>query len=143
MVAPGYTPTPDDDNPSAYQPGGSRRPLPLARRYNLGQTRRGTKNRARRYALHKKKVAKRRKVYQMPLTYTGDNTPEWWIDAKERLRRAGWEVDQIGSQVRGADNKQLYLNMPRCRRPGGAWYYPESARDVEWIIASTIAGRKA
>jgi hypothetical protein len=141
VVAPGYTPTPDDDAPSAYQPGSRRRRLPLSRRYNLAPIKRGTKNRAARYALHRKKVAKRRKVYQMPLTYTGDNTPEWWIDAKERLRRAGWEVDQLGSQVKGADNKQLYLNMPRCRLPGGAWYYPESAMDVEWLIASTLAGR--
>lgn len=142
MVAPGYTATPDDDASSAYQPGGRRRGLPLAKRYNLDPTKRGTKSRAARYALHRKKVGKRRKVYQMPLTYTGDNTPDWWIDAKERLRRAGWEVEQLGSQVRGANNKAIYLNMPRCRRPGGAWYYPESAKDVEWLIASTLARRK-
>lgn len=143
MVAPGYTPTPDDDAPSAYQPGERRRWPRLNKRHDLRQIKRGVKSLAARYALHRKKIAKRRRYTQMPLTYTGDNTPEWWIAAKERLRRAGWEVDQLGSQVRGADNKQRYLNMPRCRRPGDAWYYPESAKDVEWLIASTLVGRKS
>lgn len=143
MVAPGYSPTPDDDAPSAYQPGGRSGRVNQEKRYSTRQLKRGTKSRAARYAVHKKKRAKRRGYTQMPLTYVGDNTPEWWIDAKERLRAAGWEVGQLGSQVRGANNKALYLNTPRCRRPGGAWCYPESARDVEWLIASTLAGRKS
>jgi hypothetical protein len=143
MVAPGYTPTPDDDAPSAYQPGGRRRPLPLSKRYNLAATKRGAKGRAARYAAHKKKVAKRRKVYQMPLTYTGENTPEWWTAGKTRLRNAGWEVDELYAGQPGSPGSTRPLRMPRCRRPGGAWYYPESERDVEWLIASTLAGRKA
>lgn len=143
MVAGGYTPTPDDDAPSAYQPGGRRRPLPLAKRYNLASTKRGTKSRAARYAAHKKKVAKRRKVYQMPIVFQTAEPPAWWVAARARLIGAGWEVSDLRAQTPGTNNRDRYLSMPRCRRPGGAWYYPESPKDVEWLIASTLAGRKA
>lgn len=142
MVAPGYTPTPDDDRPSAYHPGRRTGRYNPERAYSPAQQRRGRRSRGQRAAKHRRKRDAQQRRFNL-YTYVADQgPPDWWIDNVGALKARGWEVDQIRSQVTGADNKAKYLVSPRCRLPGQAWYYPESAADIAWMLSYALV-RKA
>jgi hypothetical protein len=142
VVAPGYAATPDDDGPSAYHPGRRSRQYHTERAYSPAQQRRGRRSRGRRATEHRRQRDAQQRRFHLYTYVSEDGPPDWWIDNVGALKARGWEVGEIRSRVRGADNKAKYLVSPRCRLPGQAWYYPESEGDIAWILRYALV-RKA